>query len=402
MSVSRRASSISASPTLEITAKAKKMKQEGIDVIGFGAGEPDFNTPDHIKEEAISAITSNFTRYTPVAGILELKEAICHKLKVENELEYDPQQIIVSCGAKHVLFNAIFALCDEGDEVVIPLPYWVSYPEMVKLAGGVPVFVQTEEGRGFKMSGDDFRRVITERTRAVIINSPSNPTGAVYGKEELEEIAHLAQERSIYIISDEIYEKLIYGGKPHTSLAALNSKTKELTLTVNGVSKSYAMTGWRIGYAAGPKAVISAMSRIQSHTTSNPTSISQKATLAAILGSQEEVRVMVSEFDKRRQFMVERLNGIEGISCFTPLGAFYAFPNVKNLLSRRFNEEIVSNTLKLSTLLLDEAKVAVVPGEGFGAPGYLRLSYATSMDNIKEGLNRLEEFAGRLEVISCP
>lgn len=397
MSISKRAGSITASPTLAITAKAKKMKQEGIDVIDFGAGEPDFNTPSHIKEEAISAINSDFTRYTPAAGILELKKAVCHKLKLENGLEYGPQEVIISCGAKHTLFNAIFALCDPADEVIIPSPYWVSYPEMVKLADALPVFVKTEEGKGFKMSGDDLKRAITEKTKAVIINSPSNPTGAVYEREELEEIAHIAEEHSIYIISDEIYEKLIYQGRSHISLAALSPRVKELTITINGVSKSYAMTGWRIGYGAGPEEVISAMGRIQSHTTSNPTSISQKAAVEAILGSQEEVEMMVREFGQRRDFMVSRLNEIDGVSCSLPMGAFYTFPNVKGLLSKRFDGDVISTSLNMANLLLDAVRVAVVPGGEFGAPGFLRLSYAASIDQIREGLDRLQEFAGRLK-----
>lgn len=397
MSISKRASSISASATLKISARAKKMRQEGIDVIDFGVGEPDFDTPGYIKEAAISAIHNNFTRYTPAAGILELKEAVCRKLKIENDLDYNPNEVIISCGAKHTLFNAIFAMCDEGDEVIVPSPYWVSYPEMVRLSGARPVFVETEESMGFRMRPADFKAAITKKTKALIINSPSNPTGTVYEMEELREIAHIAQANSIQIISDEVYEKLIYEGRTHTSVASLDPRIKGLTITVNGVSKTYAMTGWRIGYAAGPEEIISAMDRIQSHTTSNPTSISQKAALAAILGECKELEVMRKEFDRRRLFMTQGLNEISGITCFTPMGAFYAFPNVSSLLSKRFNGESISSSSRLAGLLLDEAGLAVVPGEEFGQAGFLRLSYATSMDNIAKGLNKLKGFVERLE-----
>ncbi len=405
MSLSKRATLISPSATLAITAKAKAMKAEGIDVIGFAAGEPDFDTPEHIKEEAKRAMDEGFTKYTPASGIPQLKEAICKKFKEDNGLDYQPSQIIVSCGAKHSLYNAIQVICEEGDEAILPSPYWVSYPEQVKLSGASPVIVETEEENGFKLTAELFSKSITRRTKLLILNSPGNPTGAVYSREELEAIARVAVEKKIYVISDEIYEKIIYDGAKHFSIASLNPEIKELTIVVNGVSKSYSMTGWRIGYAAAPHDIIEAMSRLQSHSTSNPDSIAQRAALRAISAGQEAVKEMVTEFKKRRDYMVERLNSIKGLSCLKPQGAFYVFPNVSAVLGKSFNAckaallhrgPRISDSSSLTELLLTEAKVAVIPGSAFGRDGYLRLSYATSMDNIIKGLESIEKLMNKI------
>jgi len=392
MRVSKRISLISPSATLAITAKAKQMKEEGIDVIGFGAGEPDFDTPAYIKEAAKEAIDGGFTKYTPTAGTRELKEAICQKFKDDNHLDYSIDEILVSCGAKHSIFNAILTLCNEGDEVILPSPYWVSYPEMIKLAGATPVILETTQEDNFKITPKRLSEVITPKTRLLILNSPSNPTGMLYTKEELESISQILVERGIFCISDEVYEKIIYDGREHMSIASLGPKIKELTMVINGVSKSHSMTGWRIGYAAGPKEIIQAMGNLQDHSTSNPTSISQKAALAALKGPQESLYSMVAEFAKRRDYIAEGLNSIEGISCLKPEGAFYVFPEVSQIIRRSFEGEIIKNSVKLSQILLAEAKVAVIPGSAFGADNHLRLSYATSLENIAEGLNRIREF----------
>ncbi|MCD5390466.1 pyridoxal phosphate-dependent aminotransferase [candidate division NPL-UPA2 bacterium] len=396
MSLSKRVTLISPSATLAITAKAKAMKAEGVDVIGFAAGEPDFDTPEHIKEEAKRAMDKGFTKYTPASGIQQLKEAICKKFNEDNGLDYAPSQIIVSCGAKHSLYNAIQVICEEGDGVILPSPYWVSYPEQIKLSGASPVIVKTEEENGFKLTAELLSKSITKRTKLLILNSPSNPTGAVYPREELEAIAEVAVEKKIYVISDEIYEKIIYDEARHTSIASLNLRIKELTIVVNGVSKAYSMTGWRIGYAAAPDDIIEAMSRLQSHSTSNPDSIAQRAALRAISAGQEPVKEMVTEFRKRRDYMVERLNSIRGFSCLKPQGAFYVFPNVSAVLGKSFNGHRISDSSSLAELLLTEAKVAVVPGSAFGRDGYLRLSYATSLENIIKGLDNIEKVMNRI------
>ncbi|MDI6791936.1 MAG: pyridoxal phosphate-dependent aminotransferase [bacterium] len=398
MIISKRASSISPSMTLAISAKEKQMKAAGIDVIGFGAGEPDFDTPQPIKEAGIAAINSGFTKYTASSGIPELKKAVSEKFKRDNKLDYAPSQILISCGAKHSLFNALFVLCDEGEEVIIPSPYWVSYEEQVKMAGAAPVIInETREENDFKLTGELFRQAITNKTKALLLNSPCNPTGSVYEREELEELAGIAVEKGIYIISDEVYEYIIYDGKRHLSLASLNPQIKDLTITINAVSKAYSMTGWRIGYAAGPKEIIDAMDNVQSHSTSNPASMAQKAALAALTGPQECIGFMVAAFDKRRRYIVERLNKIKGFSCRTPAGAFYAFPNVSGAFGLRFNGKTIEDSFSLTEFLLDQARVAVVPGDAFGAPGYLRLSYATSDENIEKGLDRIEEAVAGLE-----
>ena len=378
------------SATLAISAKAAAMRKEGIDVISFGAGEPDFDTPQHIKQAAIEAINSGFTKYTPASGTPELKEAIAEKLKRENGLDYSPSQIIVSCGAKHSIYNALMAICDPGDEVIIISPYWVSYPEMVRLAGGVPVIVETEMENDYLPSPDAIRSKISPKTKAIIVNSPSNPTGSVCTEEILREIGELAVEGDFYIISDEIYEKLIYDGLRHVSIAALDERFKERTILINGVSKSYSMTGWRIGYAAGPEEVISAMSRIQSHSTSNPTSISQAAALEALRGPQEEVERMRAEFERRRELICGKLDEIEGIRYFKPKGAFYVFVDVS-----AFYEKLgVRGSVEFADHLLEKAKVALVPGVAFGDDRCVRLSFATSDEAIVEGLERIKAALG--------
>ena len=395
--LTKRAKAISPSPTLAITAKAKAMQAEGIDIIGFGAGEPDFDTPEHIKQAAIKAISEGFTKYTPTAGIPPLKKAICDRFKADSGLEYDPSQVIVSCGAKHSIYNIVQVLCEAGDEVIIPSPYWVSYPEMVRVAEATPVFIDAAEKDNFKITAASLQKAITKKTKLLILNSPSNPTGQVYSKKELEAIAKIAVEKDIWVISDEIYDKLVYGGVENVSIASLNPQIKAKTLVVNGVSKSYSMTGWRIGYVAGDKEIIGAMSNLQDHSTSNPVSISQKAALAALTGPQDAVKTMAAEFEKRRNYMVDRLNKMPGISCLLPPGAFYAFPNVSKLFNKSYNGKPIKGSMGLTELLLTEAKVAVLPGIPFGADGYLRLSYATSMKNITGGLDRIEEFAKKVK-----
>ncbi len=396
MLISKRLSLISPSPTLAITAKAKQMKQEGIDVIGFGAGEPDFDTPIHIKEAAKKALDEGFTKYTPASGVKELKEAICQKFKNDNNLNFSAEEILVSCGAKHSIFNAILALCNEGDEVILPSPYWVSYPEMIKIAGAKPIILMTTPENNFKIIPQKLQEAITPKTKLLILNSPSNPTGMVYTKDELLFISNVLIEKNIFCISDEIYEKIIYDGRKHISIASLGSKIKNLTIVVNGVSKPYSMTGWRIGYAAGQKEIIQAMSNLQSHSTSNPTSISQKAALAALGGPQEPLHNMVAEFKKRRNYILKKLSSIDGISFLKPQGAFYVFPNISQIIGRTFKEERIKDSIHLAKILLTEANVAVIPGSAFGAEGYLRLSYATSMKNISKGLDIIEEFTKKL------
>lgn len=397
MFLSQRAMAIKSSPTLAIDAKAKALKAQGVDVIGFGVGEPDFDTPRNIKEAGIRAIENGFTKYCPVGGTDDLKDAIIEKLKRDNGLSYERSEIIVSCGAKHSLYNIAMTVLEKDDEVIIPAPYWVSYPDIVSLADATPVIVKTSEKNGFKMTADEFRRAITPKTKAVVINSPSNPTGSSYSRKELEKIAEVAVEKKILIISDDIYEKLVYDGFEFVSIASIGKEVKDLTIVVNGVSKAYAMTGWRIGYAAGAKEIITAMTNIQSQSTSNPTSIAMKASTEALAGPQDAVDSMVKEFDKRRVYMVERLNKIKGITCLRPNGAFYAFPNITGLLGRSFNGKLLKTSSDMAAFLLDEVKVALVPGSAFGAEGYLRLSYATSQEKIKEGIDRIEKALGMLE-----
>lgn len=394
--LSHRAKNIAPSPTLGITAKAKKMQQEGIKVISFGAGEPDFDTPQNIKDACISALNSGFTKYTATSGIDELKEAICEKLKNDNNLNYKPSNIVVSCGAKHSLFNTIMVWCEKGDEVIIPSPYWVSYVEMVKIAEGIPIFLKTIAEDDFKIDIGGLRNLITKNTKIIILNSPSNPTGVIIDEDTLKEIAEVAQKNKIYIISDEIYEKIIYDGKKHISIASFDDKIKDLTVVINGFSKSYSMTGWRLGYTASSEGIAKAISNIQDHSTSNPTSFVQKAAVEALKGPQDELKKMVVEFDKRRNFIVEELNKISGMSCNKPKGAFYVFPKVSELFGKKFAGQEIKNSTDLVNYLLDFAKVATVPGIAFGDDNYIRLSYATSLDNIKEGVERIKDAVQKL------
>jgi aspartate aminotransferase len=393
---SNRAKSLKPSPTLAINAKAKAMQAQGIHVISFGAGEPDFDTPDNIKKAAIMAIEEGFTKYTPVGGIDELKDAIILKFQRDNHLTYKRSEILVSCGGKHSFYNLAQAIFDHGDEVIITAPYWVSYPPMVALAGATPIIVETREESGFKLIPEDIKRAITPKTKALVVNSPSNPTGGAYKKEELKRIAEIAIEHNFFVISDEIYEKIIYDGFEFVSIASLGEEVKKKTIIVHGVAKTYAMTGWRIGYTAGAEEIISAMNNIQSQSTSNPTSIAQKASVEALIGPQEEVKKMVSAFEERRNFIVDRLNKIPEVSCFKPIGAFYVFPNFSAYYGKSYEGKKISNSTDLADYFLNVARVAIVPGIEFGADSFERLSFATSMEDIKEGLDRIEEALKKL------
>jgi len=394
--LSNRAKSLKPSPTLAINAKAKSMQAQGIHVISFGAGEPDFDTPENIKQAAKKALDEGFTKYTPVGGLDELKDAIIKKFQRESGLSYKRSEIIVSCGGKHSFYNLAQAIFDQEDEVIIPAPYWVSYPPMVALAGASPIIVETKEGDNFKITQESLKRAITSKTKALVINSPSNPTGSAYTKKELEKIAEIAISKNFFIISDEIYEKIIYDGFEFTSIASLSEEMKKRTIIVHGVAKTYAMTGWRIGYTAGSEEIISAMNNIQSQSTSNPTSISQKASVEALIGPQDEVGKMVSAFLDRRNYIVNRLNKMEGVSCFKPIGAFYVFPNFSYYYGKSYQGKKIANSTNLADFFLDVARVAVVPGVEFGADPFERLSYATSMEDIQEGLDRIEESLKKL------
>lgn len=397
--LSDRIQRVGESATLKIAAKATQLKAEGVDVIDFSIGEPDFPTPENIKEAGKKAIDANFTKYTPNNGIADLKKAIVKKLETDNGLTYKLDEVIVSSGAKNCLYNLCVTIFNKGDEAIIPSPYWVSYPEMVVLADGTPIFVPCLEQNGFRMTPAEFKAAISPKTKAVFINNPCNPTGAAYTKDELAEIVKISVENNILIISDEIYEKLIYDGIKFTSVPSLSDKAKELTVLINGVSKSYSMTGWRIGYAAGPKDLISGMSKVQSHNTSNACSISQKAALEALTGSQEQLNNMVRQFEKRRETGLARLKAIPGVTCPTPRGAFYFFANFKHYFNTACGEDQVRNGNDLAYYLLKEAHVAVVSGESFGLEGYLRISYATSEKNIETGLNRIAESLAKLKPI---
>ncbi len=396
MRLTARAERLKPSATLAISAKAKALKAEGVDVVGFGAGEPDFDTPENIKEEATKAIKEGFTKYTAVGGIDELKNAIIHRIKEDHGLKYEKSEVIASCGAKHTLYNLSQALFEDGDEVIIPSPYWVSYPEQVVLAGGAPVFIETREEDGFKIDPDELKKIITQKTKALILNYPSNPTGATYNEDDLRAVVDVAMRAGLVIISDEIYEKIIYDGLTHTPVVKLGEDIKKSTILVNGVSKSYSMTGWRIGFAAGDKRVIEAMNNLQGQSTSNPTSISQRAAIEALEGPQDEVKRMVKEFEKRKNFIVDRLNRIPGFRCFNPQGAFYVFPNISKFFGKKHFGMEVRNSVDFTQFLLEEAKVAVVPGIEFGADSYIRISYATSMEEIKKGVDRIEKAVEKL------
>lgn len=394
MTLSRIAREVKTSATLAITTKAKQLAAKGVDVIGFGAGEPDFDVPENIKEAAIKAIKDGYNKYTPTSGAPELKEAICEKLLKDNQLKYTPSQILVSAGAKQSILNVVLVLCDTGDEAIIPSPYWVSYPEMVIMAGAKPVFLNTTDKEHFKISKASLAKVITPRSKLLFMNSPSNPTGMVYTEKELREIVGFAVEKGLYVISDEIYEKVLYDGVKHFSPAAFSDECYKKVITVNGFSKVYAMTGWRLGYAAGAEEIIKAATNIQDHTSSGANSVTQKAGVEALKGNQDSVNFMVQEFDKRRRYIVERLNKIRGVSCLLPQGAFYAFPRVSDLYKRKIAGQTVANSFELINLLLEKAFVAFLPGAPFGADDYIRISYATSMANIEKGIDRFEKFLG--------
>ena len=382
--------------TLSIDARAKEMKAAGLNVIGFGAGEPDFPTPQHICDAAKEAIDLGMTRYTPAAGTKELRKAICEKLRRDNDMTYTYGDILVSNGAKHSLFNIFQAILDPGDEVLIPTPCWVSYPELVRMAGGVPVFIPATEETNFIPTNKDIASRVTRRTKAIVITRPSNPNGSVWEQEQLQFVADLAVSHPFFVVSDEIYEKLIYDGRKHLSIAQLGEQIKSQTFLVNGVSKAYAMTGWRIGYVAGPRNVISAMSSFQSQATSNPNSIAQYAAMKALQGDQSCVDAMVAQFEKRRDAMVEKINAIPGLSCRKPQGAFYIMMNIKQMLGKHYDGRMIESSLDFAELLLAEKQVALVPGVAFEAEGYCRLSYAVSMENILEGLSRIGEFVAEL------
>jgi len=391
MRFAKRIERIKPSPTLAITAKANALRAEGRDIISFGAGEPDFDTPANIREAAIGSIQDGFTRYTPVGGIPELKDAIIEKLRRDNGLAYTRAQIVVSCGAKHVLYNLAQALFEEGDEVVIPSPYWVSYPDIVLLAGATPVILDTWEADGFKVTPDRLEETITARTKALVLNTPSNPTGVTYTFDELKALAEVIVEKDMVVISDEIYEKIVYDGFPFSGIAMIGEEARKRSVVVNGVSKAYAMTGWRIGYAAGPEDIISAMTKIQSQNTSNPTSISQKAAVEALNGDQSAVGEMVAAFSERRNYIVDALNKMAGVSCRNPEGAFYVFPDVSALYGKTCEGSMVTGSASFAEYLLDVANVAVVPGVAFGNDAHIRLSYATSMENIQKGMERIRD-----------
>lgn len=391
ISISDKSKQVTPSSTLALTAKINAMVADGLDVVKFGAGEPDFDTPDHIKSAAVEALNQGFTKYTPVAGITELREAIVDKFERDNGLSYEANQVIVSCGAKHTIYNILQAICNPGDEVIFAAPYWVSYIEMVKLADATPIVINTTPDQNFALTPDQIKSAVTEKTKAIIICSPSNPTGTTYSTESLQMIAELAVEHQFYLISDEIYEALLYDGAKHRSLASFGDAVKSLTFVVNGVSKAYSMTGWRIGYTAGPEDAIKAMSKIQSHSTSNPTSIAQRAALAAIIGSQEPVVEMVKAFQKRRDLICQRLDDIDGVEYVRPQGAFYIFPDFSSHYGRTINGHSINSSQELATYFLDEAKVGAVPGDGFGADNHMRFSFATSEIEINRGLDRIQK-----------
>jgi aspartate aminotransferase len=395
--LSKRAASLKPSPTLAISAKEKILKAQGIDIAGFGAGEPDFDTPDHIKEAAIKAINDNFTRYTPVPGIDTLKDAVIEKFKRDNGLTYKRDEVIISCGGKHSLYNLFQALFQEGDEVIVPAPYWVSYPPMIELTGAKPVIVETLEKDDYQVTREMLKKVINRNTKGIVLNYPSNPVGSVYYLENLRAIGELAVENNLYIISDEIYEKLVFDEYHHVSIASIDSSFKERTIIAHGVSKTYAMTGWRIGFAAGPADIIKAMGNIQSQSTSNPNSVAQMAAAAALNGPQDIIQTMVNAFKKRRDYLVAELRGIQGVTCYNPKGAFYVFPNLNAVLGRKYKGKVIDTSTALTEVLLEDFHTAVVPGFEFGKEGYLRLSFATSMEVIQKGVERIKRAAASLE-----
>jgi aspartate aminotransferase len=396
MRLAKRTLSIKPSATLAITAKAKALKAEGVDIVGFGAGEPDFDTPENIKEAAIKALRDGFTKYTPVGGISELKDAVVEKFSRDNGLTYSPEQVLVSCGAKHSLYLIAQALFEPGDDVLIVSPYWVSYPDQVLLSEANPVIVETDKHENFTLTPELLKKYITPRTKALIVNSPSNPTGLGFSKDVLTTIYEMAEKHDFYLISDEVYEKLIYDDFVHVSIASLAPDALTRTIVVNGLSKSHSMTGWRIGFAAGPQDIIKAMTNIQSQSTSNPTSIAQKAAVEALRGPKDFIHTMVTEFDKRRNYMVERLNAIPGVNCPRPVGAFYTFPDISAYFGKSSGQMTINSSFDMTSYLLEEAQVAVVPGGAFGSDYHIRLSYAIDNETITKGLDRIEESLRKL------
>jgi len=394
--ISRKIKNMNPSATVALTSKIAELQRKGINIITFNVGEPDFKTPINIRNKAKEGLDLGLTKYTPAPGTIELREEISKKLYRDNNIEYNYDEIIVSNGAKQSLINTLMTLCNEGDEVIIPSPFWVSYIEMVKLADGVPVVVEMDEEDNFDLNTEKIKKHITDKTKCIMINTPNNPTGAVYSRERLEEIGKLAVEKDLYIIADDIYEKLIYGGEKHISIASLGEEIKNRTILINGVSKAYAMTGWRIGYAAGPKEIIKGMTALQGHMTSGPNTNAQYAAVEALKNSEESIEDMVKEFDKRRKYLVKRLNSIDGIKCNTPKGAFYAMPNVKSFFGRKFNDRVINNSTDLANYLLDEAKIAVVPGIAFGIENNIRIAYSNSIKNIEKGMDNMEEALKKL------
>ena len=397
MQLSKKAGNINPSITLAITAKADELKSQGIDVVSFGAGQPDFNTPENIIQAAIKAMHEGKTKYTPAGGILELKQTICKKFKNDNNLEYKPSQITISTGAKQCLANVFMAILNPQDEVLIPVPYWVSYPELVRLADGVPVFVETLKENNYKYTISDLEKAVTDKTKAILINSPNNPTGTIYHEDELLEIANFAKAHNLLIISDEIYEKLIYDGENHISIASLNKDAYERTMVINGVSKTYAMTGWRLGYVAASEKITKLMTSIQSHMTSNVNTITQYATIEALNGPVEDLNNMIKEFENRRNFMIYKLEKLSEVSIIKPSGAFYVMVNISAYLNTTFKEQVINSSVDFAKVLLEEEKVAVIPGAGFGLDNYIRLSYATSMDIIETGIDRISTFLSKIK-----
>lgn len=392
LTLSRKAQAVKPSSTLAITAKANELKAKGLDVVGFGAGEPDFNTPENICDAAIHAIHAGFTKYTPAAGTVELKQAICKKFETFNKLHYEPNQIVVSNGGKHSLTNIFSAILNPGDEVIIPAPFWLSYPEIVRLADGVPVIVRCGKEQGYKMTAEQLAAACTENTKAVVLNTPNNPTGMIYTREELEALAKVIVEKDIYCVADEMYENLIYEGYEAVSIASLNEEIYKRTITCSGVAKSYAMTGWRIGYTGSSAEIAKLMGSVQSHQTSNPNSIAQKATVEALLGPQDTVQEMNKEFDKRRIYMYERVSKMDLVDALKPLGAFYVFIDVSKLLEKSYKGEKIGDVSKLAKILIEDYMTAVIPCADFGFDDHIRLSYAISMEQIKKGLDRIEQF----------
>ena len=392
LTLSEKALAVKPSSTLAITAKAKELKAQGIDVVGFGAGEPDFNTPENICEAAIKAINEGFTKYTPASGINELKQAISDKFKRFNGIDYKPSQIVISNGGKHSLTNVFEAILNPGDEVIIPAPYWLSYPEIVKLAGGVPVFVRVEKAQGYKIDAAKLQAVTTEKTKAIVLNTPSNPTGMIYSESELREIAGYAVRNDVYVIADEMYEYLVYNGEKHISIASFNEEIYKRTITVSGLAKSYAMTGWRIGYTGSSEEIAKLMGSIQSHQTSNPNSIAQKAAVEALTGDQSAVNMMLEEFDKRRKYMYDRFLGMPYVSVLEPLGAFYVFVDLSQILDKEYKGEKIGSAARAADILIEDYNVAVVPCADFGFDDHMRLSYAISVEQIDKGLTRIEKF----------